>query len=274
MIYLYSGTVGSGKSYHALDLGLRVVKERNVRCVIANFPILPPNKFYGRRHEYKWNDMLDRWEFWEEISVERLMAESLKRGWFGRESQCQVIIDEAGILFNSRDWQRFYKQRNNWIKFLALSRKWGYDFIFVAQNERMLDKQIRGLIEYDVKHLKANHSFLFRFLDLFKLTLFIYVYKWMHTGVKSNLRFAFLKPWIANRYDTMRLFNQEELIENLKKIYEGKLIPAPIAQQIYLWEEQLKEKYEELKRIEEEEQKSALYWQEEQKKKEESEKIS
>lgn len=263
MIYMYTGSVGSGKSYHALELGLKILNERSKRHVIANFPIIPPKKFLSKKHKKKWDEICERWHFWEEISVERLMVESLKRGWFGKESQCEVIIDESGILFNSRDWQKFYKQRNNWIKFLALSRKWGYDFIFIAQSDRMIDKQIRGLVEYDVKHLKANNSFLFSFLNYINITLFMYIYKWYHTGVKANLRFSFYKSWIGNRYDTMRLFNQEELIEGIKLIYQGKLIPAAVAQQISIWEEQLKLKKEELEELERLEQEEARKWREE-----------
>lgn len=240
MITIYSGSVGSGKSYHALELGLEWVTKR--KHVIANFPVLPPKKFFGKMHERVWEARMSRWHFEDEITPELLMARSFENGWFGKESQCLVVIDESGIVFNSRDWQSASKERVKWIKFLSQSRKFGYDFILVAQSDRMIDKQIRGLVEYEVKHLKANNSFFLSWLGMFRLTAFLYVYRWYQTKLRGSLRMAVYKPWIGARYDTMRTFNLDELLEAIEKIYEGKVIPAPVAVQLDAWRERLEER--------------------------------
>lgn len=241
MISMYTGSVGSGKSYHATDLALEWV--RKGKHVIANFDIDIPNSKL-KMNKKKWESRRSRWHFMEEITVEHLMALSLENGWYGNESRCMVVIDEAGILFNSRDWQHEGNARKKWIKFLSQSRKFGFDFIFVLQSDRMLDRQIRGLVEYDVKHLKANNSFFLSWLSLFRITLFLYVYKWYQTKLKGNMRFGLYKPWIANRYDTMKVFNLDELVESMKMVYEGKIIPAAVATQIGIWEDAIKEKLE------------------------------
>lgn len=220
MITLYTGSVGSGKSFHGVELGWDWISRK--KNVIANFPLIFKNT---KREQAK----AERWTFQDEITVEWLMAKSIENGWYGKESQCCVIIDEAGIIFNSRDWQSKGSERMKWIKFLSQSRKFGYDFIFICQADRMIDKQIRGLVEYEVKHLKANNSFFLGFLSLFKFTLFLYVYRWYQTRLKSNLRFSYYKPWLAKRYDTFRTFNLDELIDYLEKLYEGKIIPSNIA---------------------------------------------
>lgn len=247
MISMYTGSVGSGKSYHAIEVGLQVLKEKKKgknRAVIANFPLIPLEKakFGSQKMKEKVNkkreEIDSRWIFNDEISIEFLIAESLKNGWYGKESMCMVIIDEAGILFNSRDWQTMAASRNKWIKFLALSRKFGYDFIFVTQSDRMMDKQIRGLVEYDVKHLKANNSFMFRWLSLFGVTMFMYIYQWYQTRLKGNLRMARYRPSVGERYDTMRIFNFDELIDSVKALYDGKLIPAPVVIQLDIWEKE------------------------------------
>lgn len=247
MISMYTGSVGSGKSYHGIEIGLQVIKEKKhgqYRQVIANFPLIPQNemKFGTKKHREKINQKRiaedARWTFNDEISIEFLIAESIKNGWYGKESCCLVIIDEAGIIFNSRDWQTMAVSRTKWIKFLALSRKFGYDFIFITQSDRMMDKQIRGLVEYDVKHLKANNSFLFRWLSLFGVTMFMYVYQWYQTKLKGNLRLARLNKNVAGRYDTMRIFDFDELIDSVKALYDGKIIPAPVAVQLDLWEKE------------------------------------
>lgn len=230
MISLYTGSVGSGKSYHGTALGIEWINRG--KHVIANYPLKFRDTKRGRSQS-------KRWIFKDDITVEWLMAMSIEHGWFGKESQCLLQIDEAGIIFNSRDWQTQADQRKRWIKFLSQSRKFGYDIVFICQADRMIDKQIRGLVEYEVKHLKANNSFFMSFLSLFKVTLFLYVYRWYQTKLKSNLRMEFYKPWIANRYDTMRTFNLDELINYLEGLYEGKIIPANVAMFISLQRDEL-----------------------------------
>lgn len=238
MITLYTGSVGSGKSFHATALGLEWIKRK---YVIANYPIRPPRRILPWQRKRVAAEM-ERWIFEDEITPEYLIAKSIEMGWMGKESSCLVQIDEAGIIFNSREWQTAAKSRTKWIKFLSQSRKFGYDFVFIAQSDRMIDRQIRGLVEYDVKHLKANNSFLFSFLFFLRITLFMYVYKWYHTNVKANLRFGRYKKSIAERYDTMRTFNLDELTYEIEKMYEGTVIPAPVAAQIAVWRDEIERK--------------------------------
>lgn len=247
MITLYTGSVGSGKSFHGVEIGWEWVGRG--KSVIANFPLI----FKATKREQL---KAKRWTFQDEITVEWLMAKSIENGWYGKESQCIVIIDEAGIIFNSRDWQTKGGERMKWIKFLSQSRKFGYDFIFICQADRMIDKQIRGLVEYEVKHLKANNSFFLGFLSMFKFTLFLYVYRWYQTRLKSNLRISYYKPWLAKRYDTFRTFNLDELIDYLEKLYEGKIIPSNIAVFIDAQRQELDKRLAE-KREQEEKEKAA-----------------
>lgn len=232
MISLYTGSVGSGKSYHATHLGLNWIQRKHV---IANFPIKPPSKFLLKRQARSWQRKLARWIFWDEITVEMLIAMSIEKGWYGKESQCLLIIDEAGIEFNSRDWQTDGKKRTKWIKFLSQSRKFGYDIVFVVQADRMIDKQIRGLVEYEVKHLKANNSFFLSFLSMFRVTLFMYVYRWYQTKLRANIRFGRYKKSVANRYDTMRTFNLDDLIGQIEAIYKDTVMPESVAKQLDIW---------------------------------------
>jgi zona occludens toxin len=239
MISIYSGSVGSGKSFHGTHIGLEWLNNRHV---IANFPILPPKKLRSKMAKKRWADQEQRWHFNDEITIQYLIAKSLEHGWIGKESQCLLLIDEAGIIFNSRDWQSAGKQREHWIKFLSQSRKFGYDVIFIAQSDRMIDKQIRGLVEYDVKHLKLNHSFFLSWLSLLKVSLFLYNYKWYQTKLKGNMRVALFQKKIAERYDTMRTFNLEELAEQVEKLYEGVIVPASVAIQIDLWRDEIEKR--------------------------------
>lgn len=140
-----------------------------------------------------------------------LINKSLEMGWNKKESSCLLIFDEASIPFNARTYQR--KDRLEWIKFLSQSRKFGYDVIFITQDARMLDKQIRALCEFEVVHKKLNNMFALSWLSLLGLTVFAQVKYWNGTNARftrGQLRLVKYSKKIANRYDTLRLFDVTE----------------------------------------------------------------
>lgn len=66
----------------------------------------------------------------------------------------------------------------------------------------MLDKQIRSLIEYDVKHIKMNNGFFF-----FLLTSFLAVEKWYGQRMKLGSQVIWYHKRIAALYDSYALFD-------------------------------------------------------------------
>lgn len=200
MIELYLGAVGSGKSYHALKRGLEKVTERG-SFVVANFPINP-----------KTQKEKERWIFLEDFSPEDLIRLSFERKSYGKEGKALLIIDEAGIWFNSRDWQINPQKRKEWIKFFSQSRKFGYDVILIVQDERMLDRQIRKLAEYHIKHVKLRN---YVWLKLIPWQIFATIKFWTGASFKGQVRFILFNPWKAKRYDTMKLF---KIDDDLKQI--------------------------------------------------------
>jgi zona occludens toxin len=245
MISIYSGTVGSGKSYHGTELALEWLNRG--KHVVANYPILPPKRCNSAKAKAKWAKKSLRWHFYEFITVEVLVALSFENNWYGKESQCLIEIDEAGVMFNTRDWQTEKNTRTPWIKWLSQSRKFGYDVVFVAQSDKMIDKQIRGLVEYNVVHFKLSNSFFFSWLKWLKISLFLYNYKWYQTKLPGNKRFGLYRPSIANRYDTMRTFNLEELTQQIEELYKGSIIPAPVLIQLTMWKQNIFDRSEQLK---------------------------
>lgn len=206
-IELYTGFVGSGKSYAAVKNGTQIADAvLGSRHVIANFPVTRPKTFLSRFRKVKDRDT--RWIFKdnEELTVEYLVNKSIENEWNKKEGSCLVIFDEASIPFNSRNWNS--SDRMDWIKFLTQSRKFGYDFIFITQDGRMLDKQIRALCEYEVQHKKLNNMMYFKWLSLFRITLFAGVSYW--NGIKyskGSLRLYIYRSKVADRYDTLNLFD-------------------------------------------------------------------
>ena len=147
-IYLYSGTPGSGKSLHsAKDI---IGWFRKGLPVITNFDVdLSP--YPKAKHTCVDDDDL----------TPDYLAEFSRTFFGGRkltkkdEDTILLVIDECQLMFNSREYQK--KDRKIWIKFFTQHRKLGYRVILIAQMDKMLDKQIRGVIEYEFIHRKLSN---------------------------------------------------------------------------------------------------------------------
>lgn len=214
-IELYTGFVGSGKSFAATKTGVDIADAPfGNRYVIANFPITEKKRLF---HQFRKKNktIQPRWIYRKnaDLTPKFLIEQSLEHGWNKKESSCLVMFDEASIPFNSRNWNS--PDRLEWIEFLTQSRKFGYDFIFITQDGKMLDKQIRALCEYEAQHKKLNNTLYFKWLSLFRITLFAQVSYW--NGLKyskGSLRLYLYSKKYAKRYDTLRLFNYEEETKN------------------------------------------------------------
>ena len=147
MIYLYSGTPGSGKSTHAAQTILDAV--RKGRRVLANFEVnldVLGDKAGLFTHVPNYG-----------LTVKYLQTYS-KRVFDGRrivEGGILLVVDEAQLLFSPMAWQNTYAQ--GWLGFFTQHRKYGFDIVLITQIDRMLNRQIRGLIEYEYIHRKVRN---------------------------------------------------------------------------------------------------------------------
>lgn len=205
LITIYTGTPGSGKSLHLISVILRWLKSG--RYVICNFPII-----FNEREIRKGFDK--RFVFWqnEDITINNLVEFAIENGFIEKmkESQCLVVIDEAGGKFNCRDFQK--RDRTEWIDFFSQHRKIGFDFILVAQNDRMIDKQIRGLIETEIKHRKINN---FAWFWILPVPVFVCIEYWYTAKQRVGAEFFMFRKSLASRYDSMKLFSGFRLSSEL-----------------------------------------------------------
>lgn len=194
MVILYTGTPGSGKSYHATAQVHNCTK-KGIN-VIANFVVKLPDK-YSSRFFYLPT---------EKMTVKFFLDFSINNHVRDKERQTLIMIDEASLLFNSRDYAR--KDRSEWIKFFAQHRKLGYDIILITQQDRSLDRQVRGYIEYNYVHRKLSNfgikGWIIRFL-IHKQ--FVCVHIWYQVRERIDCEYFSIKRRIANSYDTFSLFN-------------------------------------------------------------------
>lgn len=213
VIELYTGFPGAGKSFAATQDGLNVAegKFNNNAWVIANFPVTSKKKIFHRFIKKEENKYVNtRWIYKDndDLTVKYLVNKSKEMDWIGKEGSCLIIFDEASMPFNSRDWSK--PDRKDWIKFLSQHRKFGYDFIFITQDAQMIDKQIRSLVEYEVVWRRLNSSFMFKWLSLFRVTMFAGIKYW--NGMqrnRGNMRIYKYKKSVGDRYDTASLFDYE-----------------------------------------------------------------
>lgn len=197
-ISLYSGTPGSYKSYHATeDIIKWLMRGKNV---IANFPV-DAKKYNSKRKLGKFIFLTNT-----ELTVSFLLDFAKANHSPGLKPQTLVVIDEASIMFNARQFDR--KDRMEWVNFFANHRHFNFDVILIAQNDRMLDRQIRGLLEYDIKHRELrNWNLAMALVSIACRVLFHCVEYWYPCKIKTSTQLKRFNKKIADCYDTMALFN-------------------------------------------------------------------
>lgn len=202
MIALYSGTPGSGKSLHCAEKVRAHLKYHT--DVIGTFHINEECLFKNSKYKYTYVNIYS-------LSPQMLVnyakshRDQMKKGV---EGSFLLVIDEAQRIFNSRTWND--KNRNEWITFFAEHRHLGFDIILVSQNDRMLDRQIRGLIEYEYVHRKITQFGLKgKILSIF-VGNFAYVKNWYPLKEKIDSAFFRADKRLFNFYDSFEEFSSDE----------------------------------------------------------------
>lgn len=197
MIYLYTGTPGSGKSYHAAEVIDRALR-RNIP-VIANFEINRNEKKH--KGDYVMIDTLD-------MTPDYFMRYAEEHFQPGHgEHQGIIIIDEAQIPFNSREGLN--RNRMKWISFFSKHRHYFYDIILITQHDRMLDRQIRSLVETEYKHRKLTNFGAKGWLMIVIFhKMFVAVQYWYPIQEKVGSEFFNLRKKVCAIYDTFKRFEK------------------------------------------------------------------
>ena len=200
MIYLYSGLPGSGKSYHVAR-DIRDGRIARSRVYICNFPVSVEGVFQLPASNIKVQDVM------------RVRSDWVAAHGEPYEGQIKLIIDEAQLVFNSRDWNT--EGRRDWLTFFTQHRKLGFDVILIAQDMSMLDKQIRSLVEIECRHYKLNNFGMagwFLSLLTFGQTFIHAMYRVASTkgnAGKIGSEYMRVKRKVYDVYDTNNLFGSD-----------------------------------------------------------------
>jgi zona occludens toxin (predicted ATPase) len=180
------------------------------RDVIANFPInLDLVSKNGKKRIGRFTYLKN-----DELTVEYLTDYARDNHKVGKEGQTIVMIDEAGTLYNSREYNS--SGRKAWLDFFATHRHYGYDIILISQHPRQIDSQVRYKIEYDVKHRKANNYKMLGFiLTLMRIPTFVAVTYWYGMNERCSGEFFRYRKRDSKLYDTMMLFGGDNHGESI-----------------------------------------------------------
>lgn len=229
MIWFYSGTPGSGKSLHvARDIYHKL--NRN-SCVICNFGInMDMYKYELVEKEYTVpaddgvKTIKKKMRIYKDIKGTCMQLENYQitpeflinyaKAFFPRdkhlrikEASCLLVIDECQLIFNAREWNA--RGRDKWISFFTQHRKFGYNIILISQFDRLVDRQIRSLIEYEVKHRKLNnYNFFGKFIGLlFGGSAFVAIEYWYGAREKIGVEYFGARKRYCEFYDSYKIFS-------------------------------------------------------------------
>ena len=164
MIHYFTGKPGNGKSLHMAEIIYNSI--RKGKNVIANFEInedyfkkckpeklgkfiFEPN-FYWLNSAYKSGYSARRYSYLDGLYNFANMYH--KRNHKGQiiEGQSLLVIDECQELFNTRTWNR--NDRLEWASFFRQHRKLGYEIYLISQDDKVIDKQIRAVLQFEYEH--------------------------------------------------------------------------------------------------------------------------
>lgn len=202
-VNVYTGTPGSGKSTHLardcfdfLRFGKNVISNTPLNMkMIENYNksfwnILKPKI---KTQNYFFVDSMN-------LSVNKLINFARNKHKTRQENQTLLVIDECQVFFNCREFTK--GDRANWIDFLLQHRKLGYTIIMVTPNMRIVDKQIRGVFENEVKHRLVNNSSIG---FLMPVKTFVAVTYWVGVRVKMQTEFFTGNKFLYNFFDSYAL---------------------------------------------------------------------
>lgn len=215
MIYLFSGTPGSGKSLHMANIIYWRLKYH--KKTIGNFEINISNIPKAKAENYI---SISNDELSPEL-LRKIAKEYFKNHKF-KEGSLALVIDECQLIFNAREWNA--KGRSDWLGFFTNHRKYGYDIYLIAQFDRMIDRQIRSLIEYEFIHRKVgNFGIQGKLLSLASGgKLFVSVKMWYPLKERIGSDFFKATKKYYSIYDSYATFDNKDSVNGVKREDENK----------------------------------------------------
>lgn len=197
MISLYTGTPGSGKS---LDVA-RITRSRlKYGFNVIGTMYVNKDMVSGYKGRYYFVDIYSM----RPADFIEYSRKYLKKG---KEGQCLIVIDECQRIFNSRDWNK--TDRRAWNDFFQVHRHFGYNVLLITQYDRLIDRQLRALVEYEYIHRKVSNFGVKGFIlsCLAGGKLFIVVSQWYPLKERTGVQFFVYRKRLSAFYDSYMAFD-------------------------------------------------------------------
>lgn len=235
MIYLWTGTPGSGKSLH-LAHEVRDYLRYNKR-VISTCNINTGMCFMNRLQQFLFNISKGKLDFHcsdpREKNFYYLPLEECHPNVFyefaarhhveGKENQTIIFLDECVALFSPTVLSDNIKLWNEWDKFFRIHRHLGFTIVLIPQSKRLISRKVIEYCELEVKHYnRKHHRTLGFFLSLILGGFFSYTVCWRGDKKPVEQHFFTYRPFYGNMYNSYSYFNKE--LYHYKQDWEQKKI--------------------------------------------------
>lgn len=230
-ISVFTGPLGSGKSATLAAMGFEHLRRGGV--VACNFKLKPDwaikaarKTFAGMLSEKAAQtiaaDYMRRWFYVD--SVHAIMSIDVSAFTVGRmryrknsyqEGLGLLLLDEAGMCFNSRDWSK----NRPWINFLGQSRKKLWDVCLACHDIEELDKQIRSKCLYTTTSVNFQ-SIRIPFIGLPLSPVPCFGMKTVLTVRPTIIIQKKIQPlpyWVAKLYDSREEFSPDQWTDSISE---------------------------------------------------------
>lgn len=170
MIYFYTGKPGNGKSLHVAEViynsllkGINVIS--NIKVDMRAFDNVKHKERLGQfiyisnrewlTNAYRGQCAKTGFSYINGLYNYALnFHERNKRGQI-MEGQTILVLDECQELFNTRTWNR--SDRLEWCQFFRMHRHYGFECYLISQDDKVIDKQIRSILQKEIEHRCINN---------------------------------------------------------------------------------------------------------------------
>lgn len=200
MIVFYTGTPGSGKS---LDVARQMITKMKLGHNVIGNMYIHREQIAGYKGKYIYCDTYD-------LNPYLLIEYAKKYHVKGKEGQTYVVIDECQRIFNSRDWQRPVMRA--WNDFFQMHRHYGFHVYLITQFDRLIDRQLRALVEYNRIHRKvSNAGMKGKIMSLIcGGKLFVCAEEWYPKHMPTGSYFFRYRKKYGEFYDSYAAFSMDE----------------------------------------------------------------
>lgn len=202
MIEIFEGRLGGGKTYSAVARALVHLSRGGHVYTNVDLNLEGCRAYCAKYYKVEIEDSQVTFFAIEEIETVHLRLRSGTR-----DCPVLVILDEAQLWFNSRDWN---KTNRDFLTFLTQSRKVSVDFIFISQSMLNIDKQFMRLVQY-----------IWKFKDMQRLKLPVFGIMWPFPQIFAGQydydgKTLLFGEWIWKNKDVFAAYNTNALLKPIQ----------------------------------------------------------